>query len=108
VELTRVPSDGVASPRTLESGGDGVFPFPSSVGIGPAEALLFDGSALGVDADVRIRSCAMGFAERVPSGDERNCFLVIHGHSAESDPDVVRRCTRVVQHASGSFGVDLD
>lgn len=108
MEVSRVPFDGVLGPCTLKTGGDGVFPFPSSIRIGPSETLLFNGGSLWVNTNMRVLSCAMGFPESMTSCYQSNCFLVIHGHSAESDPDVMCRCTRVVQYSAGSLRVDLD
>ena len=50
----------------------------------PAEALLLEAGSLGFGTDVLVRiSSAMGFAERVSAGDERNRLLVVHCHATE-------------------------
>ena len=45
--------------------------------------MLLDAGSLGFGTFVRLFGGAMGFAEGVPAGDERNRFLVVHRHAAE-------------------------
>src|SRR5207302_6425969 len=61
-------------------------------GVCPAEALLFNRGALGFGADILARiGGAVGFAERVPAGNERNGLLVIHRHASERFADIACR-----------------
>src|SRR5580698_1965863 len=65
-------------PYHLDAAGDRIGAYAAAIGIFPTQALLLDGRTLrfGADKFARIGS-AMGLAERVPAGNERNGFLVI-------------------------------
>src|SRR5208283_1858520 len=55
----------------------------------PAEPLLLNGRALGHWANILVRiGRAVGFAERVTAGNERNRLLVIHRHAGERLSDI--------------------
>ena len=49
----------------------------------------------------------MGFAEGVAARNQRNGFLVVHGHAEERLADVVRRGDRV-RFAVRPFRIDID
>ena len=46
-------------------------------------------------------------AERMAAGDQRNGFIVVHGHAAERVADVAGRSQRI-RLAAGTFRVDVD
>ncbi len=50
---------------------------------------------------------AVGLAEGMAAGDERDGFLVVHRHAAEGLADIVRRRDRI-GIAVRAFGVDVD
>ncbi len=108
VEILAVPLDGVGGPGAFEAGGDGVFGVAFALGVLPAEALLLDGCAFGLRADVGAGVvCAVAFAEGVSACDEREGFFVIHRHATEGFADVVCGGERVGLTV-GAFGVDVD
>ena len=64
--------------------------------------------ALGLTPDVDVRvGRAVGLAERVAAGDQRDGLLVVHRHAAERLADVVGRGERV-RVAVGALRVDVD
>src|SRR5271165_6330566 len=79
-------------PNDFQAASDRVIPFARAKFVLPAEALLLDGSGLGYGADILVRiGSAVGLAERVTAGNERNGLLVIHRHAGESLSDIPRR-----------------
>ena len=68
--------------------GDRVGALAGAEAVLPAEALLLDGAALGLGADVVGVDGAVGLAERVAADDERDRLLVVHRHAAERLADV--------------------
>ena len=107
VEELVVPARRVVGPRDLEAGGDRVAALARAEGVLPAEALLLDARGLGVVTDVGVGRRAVGLAEGVTTGDERDGLLVVHGHAAERLADVARRGQRVGV-AIRALGVDVD
>ena len=99
---------GVVRPDDLEAAGDRVIAFAGPEFILPAEALLFDRRAfgLGADIDLRIRR-AVGLAEGVAAGDQRDGLLVVHRHALERFANVARRGERV-RLAVRPFRIDVD
>ena len=49
----------------------------------------------------------MTLAERVPAGDERDGFLIVHRHARERLPDIPRRGERI-RLAIRTFRIDVD
>src|SRR5207244_1150445 len=79
-------------PCAFQTAGDGVSAFAAAECVCPAQALLLNGGALRFGADILARiGSAVGFAERVPSGNERNSLLVIHRHASERFADIASR-----------------
>ena len=58
------------------------------MGVDPADAHAVDGAALGLRTDQVGVAGAVGLAEGVTAGDERDGLLVVHGHAAERLADV--------------------
>ena len=94
-------------PRTFDAAGDGVFAKAALVGARPAETLERDVGALGRDVDQARVARAMGLAERMAAGGERDGFLMVHRHALERDLDVARGLQRI-GIAAGAFGIDVD
>src|SRR3984885_910982 len=108
LEVVVVPLDRVAGPCAFQPAGDRVRAFAAAKGIYPAEALIFDTGALGLGPHIRARfGSAVGFAEGVSAGDEGHRLLVIHGHPAESLPDVLGRGQRI-RSAVWPFRIHVD
>ena len=71
-------------------------PLPEPNGLLPAEALLLERGALRLRADAGVRIAgAVGLAEGVAAGDQRDGLLVVHRHPAERLADVDRRGQRI-------------
>src|SRR5208282_3852689 len=83
-------------PDDFQAAADCVTAFAAAIGVLPAEPLLLDGCAFGLGADIFARiGSAVGLAERVSAGDERDGLLVVHGHALERLADVPRRGERI-------------
>src|ERR1700720_1779651 len=92
VEVPIVPLYRARGPCAFQTAGDRVGAFAAAERVFPAEALLLNGGALRFGADIFARiGSAVGFAERVPAGNERNGLLVIHRHAGEGFADIARR-----------------
>ena len=65
-----------------------------SEGTLPAEALHFEGAALGFGTDEVAVARAVRLADSVPSDDERRRLLVVHRHPTERLADVLGRSQR--------------
>ena len=107
VEEAVVPLGRRRGPGDLEAAGDRVGALAGAVGALPAEALRLDRAALGLGADVVAVAGAVGLAERVAAGDQRDGLLVVHRHPAERLADVARGRERVGV-AVRALGVDVD
>ncbi len=108
VEVLRRPGNRVGRPGALEAAGDRVATAAAAALVGPAEALLFDSGCRGLDAyAVGRRLGAVGLAERVSAGDQRDGLFVVHRHTPEGLADVLRRKQRV-GIAVRAFRVDVN
>ena len=108
LEEAVVPLHRVLGPSDLEPAGDRVVARAGAEAVLPAEALLLDGGALGFRTDkFRRVGSAMGLAERVAAGDQRDRLFVVHRHAREGLTDVARRGDRI-RLAVRTLGVDVD
>ena len=107
VEEVIAPLRRCLRPRDLRAAGDGVRPEAAAMPALPAEALILDVGAFGLRADKRRIAGAVGFAEGVAAGDERDRLLVVHRHPLEGFPDVVRGCHEIGL-AVRPFRIDVD
>src|SRR6202022_4427815 len=71
------------APGDFRAAGDRVFSFPCAIAALPAEAHLLNGRSFGLGTDQRAVAGAVGLAEAVSAGDERNRLLVVHRHALE-------------------------
>ena len=95
-------------PGDLDAAGDRVPALTAAEAVLPAEALLVEGSAFGLGADVLVRvGRAVGLAERVPARDQCDGLLVVHRHPPERLADVACRGQRV-RFAVRALRVDVD
>ncbi len=76
-------------PRDLETARDGVRAATGRESAHPAQALMFELAALGIDTDVFGVARAMRFAKGVATGDQGHGFFVVHRHAREGLADVV-------------------
>src|SRR5580658_6305815 len=96
VEVVVVPAGGMGGPCTLEPTGYGIDTLAAAEGILPAETLLLDRCALRFRSDIFGGvGCAVGLAEGVSAGDQRDGFLVVHGHAREGFTDIAGRSERI-------------
>ena len=102
-----VPGDRRFSPDDLETAGDRVVAHAAAEGALPAEPLLLERGGLGVGADVVVGPGAVGLAEGVTAGDQRDRLLVVHRHPAERLTDIPGRGERV-RVAVRALRVDVD
>ena len=102
------PAGGRAGPGAFKAAGDRVDSVALAEGVLPAEAHLFERGAFGFRTDVADGSGgAVGLAEGVTTGDERDGLFVVHRHAREGVADVAGGSERVGL-AVGAFGVDVD
>src|SRR6185436_9952584 len=106
-EEVAAPPGGRRGPGDFETARDGVGTPAGLVAALPAETLLLEVAALRLGADVRRRGRTVGFAERVPAGDERHRFLVVHRHAAERLANIPRS-SNGIRSAIRPFRVHVD
>ena len=94
-------------PCAFEARGDGVATDATGLVIHPAQALLLDVRTLRLGAEVRGTAVAVGLADGVAAGGERDGLFIIHRHAGERGSHVVRRAQRVGL-AVDALGVDVD
>jgi hypothetical protein len=94
-------------PGAFDAAGDGVLTEPALVGARPPQALQSDVRGLGRGVDQAWIARAVGLAEGVAAGGQRDRLLVVHRHALEGDLDVARRLQRV-RRAAGTFRIDID
>ena len=94
-------------PGDLEAARDGVGSPAGFVAALPAETLLLEVAALRFGTDMGRRTRAVGLAERVAPGDERDRLLVVHRHAAERFANVLRSSDGI-RSAVRPFGIDVD
>ena len=73
----------------------------------PAEALILDRAAFRLRTDQRRIAGAVGLAEGVAAGDQRDGLFVVHRHAEERFADVLGRGDRV-RIAVRPFRIDVD
>ena len=94
-------------PGDFRAAGDGVGADAGAVLALPAEALILERAAFRLRADQRRIARAVGLAEGVAAGDQRDGLLVVHRHAEERFADVLRGRERV-RIAVRPFRVDVD
>src|SRR5271168_3180345 len=83
-------------PSNFEAAADRVGTMTFAKFILPSEALILDVRAFGFVAYILSgNASAVRFAEGVAAGNERDGFLVIHGHAGKSLADIARRGKRI-------------
>ena len=107
VEIIVAPLRRRRRPGNLEPAGDRVTGHAAAVTALPAESLLLERRPFRLDPDQRGVAGAVGLAEGMAAGDQRDRFLVVHRHAREGFADIVRGLHRV-RLAVGAFRVDVD
>jgi len=107
VEVAHVPLDRVRGPRAFDAAGDGVIALAAAVAAEPAEALRFDWRTFRLGPDMSCGTGAVGLAEGVASGNERDGLFVVHGHAREGLADIAGRSDRA-RHAVRPFRIHVD
>src|SRR5262249_39075561 len=95
------------SPGDFRTARDGVGADARAMPALPAEALLLELAAFRLRADQRRIARAVGLAERVTPGDQRDGLLVVHRHAEERFADVLGRRDRIGL-AVRSRRIDID
>src|SRR6185312_10583977 len=94
-------------PGDLRAAGDSVGADAGAVFALPAEALIFERAALRLRSHQRRIARAMGLAEGMSAGDQRDGLLVVHRHAEERLADILRRRDRV-RIAVRTLRIDVD
>src|SRR5580700_12294162 len=94
-------------PNDFQAAADRVTAFARLEFALPAEALLLDAGRFGPCADECRIAGAVGLAEAVTAGNERNGLLVIHRHAGESLSDIPCRGNRI-RLSIRSFRIHID
>ena len=98
---------GVVAPDHFEAAGDRVTCLARAVFAGPAEALFLDVAAFRLWTDQCGIAGAVGFAEGVAAGNERDGLFVVHRHAREGLANIPRRRERI-RIAIRPFRIDVD
>ncbi len=109
----QVPEEVVAplrrrrGPGDFRAAADRVIALAAAKTALPAEALQFDAGGFRCWAHQRGIARAVGLAEGVSAGDERDGFLVVHGHAGKGLADVLG-CGERIRIAVRPFRVHVD
>ena len=82
-------------PGDFRAAGDGVGADAGAVLALPAEALILERAGFRLRSDQRRIAGAVGLAEGVAAGDQRDGLLVVHRHAEERLADVLGRRDRI-------------
>ncbi len=93
-------------PDDFEAAANRVAAATAAVRASPAETLILDRATFRFGANKRRIARAVGLAEAVPPGDQRDRLLVVHGHAEKGLADVLGRRDRI-RIAPGTFRVDV-
>ena len=85
---------GVVGPDDFQAAADRVVAFAGAEAALPAEALFLDAGGFGLRPHMGRRAGAVGFAEGVTAGDERDRLFVVHRHAREGLADILGRGKR--------------
>src|SRR5262249_21610546 len=95
-------------PGAFQAAGDRVPAVALAQAVPPAEALLLDDASFGLASDVLgLLAGAVGLAEGMATGDQRDGLLVVHPQAGERLGGVARRGDGIGV-AVGALRVDVD
>ena len=89
VEIAVVPDGRVRRPCTFQTGCDCVVAFAGLERAHPTQTLLGDACGFRLGADKCGVARTVALTECVTACDQRNCFFIVHRHTAERVTDVV-------------------
>src|SRR5437879_4065977 len=78
------PLGGRGGPGDFQTAGDGVGAFAGAITVLPAKALVLKAGRFWLRRNVSRWGSAVGLAKGVTARDERDRFLIVHRHAAES------------------------
>src|SRR5919107_2641390 len=107
VQVPVVPPRRLVRPCALQTTGERVPAHANAEGVPPAEALLLDGGSLGLRTEVLGIDCTVALTDRVAADDQRNRFLIVHGHTTKGLSNVPGRSQRIWV-AVGALWVHVD
>src|SRR5262249_18270187 len=95
-------------PDDLQAATDRVPTMTSAKFVAPSEALILDVGSFRIRADILSgNASAVSFAESVTTGDQRNCFFVIHRHASKCFANIPGRC-QGIRLSVGSLRIHID
>ena len=107
-EIVVTPLGGSSGPGPFQTTGDRVFAMTLTVGVFPAHVHFGNACSGGFVPDVVFGvGGSVGFTKSMPPGDQRDGFLVVHGHAPEGFADVCGR-SHGIGIAFHTFRVDVD
>ena len=108
LEVVVAPLRWCGCPGTFQAAGNGVAGISTAKGIFPTHALLLQACTSGFCAHIFARvGGTVVFPKSMSAGNQRYRFFVIHGHAAESLPDVAGSSERI-RHAVGAFRIHIN
>ena len=107
LEETVAPFCRRAAPGDFEAAGDCITCDTGGIGARPAQALILNGRAFRLFAQVSARAGSVGFPKSVAACDQCDGFFVVHGHARESLADILR-CRQRIRLAFRAFGVHIN
>src|SRR5258705_2289232 len=107
VEELIAPRRRCLRPGDLRAAGDRVTSYARIEFALPAEALVLEGAAFRLRSDQRRIAGAVGLAEGVADGDQRDGLFVVHRHAEERFADITRGRDRI-RLAVRAFRIDVN
>src|ERR1044071_3177169 len=108
VEEIVAPLGGSLGPSDFQAAADGVSTKTFAKFILPAEALILNGGTFWFGAHILSgNASAVGLAESVSTGNERNGLFVVHRHAGEGLPNIPRRSDGIGL-SIGPFRIHID
>ncbi|OQB54137.1 MAG: hypothetical protein BWX99_02223 [Deltaproteobacteria bacterium ADurb.Bin151] len=95
LQIAHVPCRRIRFPGAFEAAGDGIASFAAFETAFPAKALFFDGGGFRFGPHMGCRPCAVAFTKSMASGNQRDRFFVIHGHTRKGFANVTAGGDRV-------------
>ncbi|SLO56572.1 Uncharacterised protein [Klebsiella pneumoniae] len=106
-EKVVAPLGGRLRPDHFQTGGDGVRACAAAVAGVPAQTLRFQRRGFRLGADVAGFCGAVGFAQRMAAGDQRDDLFIVHRHIAEGGANGRRGGQRLAAGVR-TFRVDIN
>mmetsp|Transcript_2538 Transcript_2538/g.5707 ORF Transcript_2538/g.5707 Transcript_2538/m.5707 type:complete len:202 (-) Transcript_2538:593-1198(-) len=107
VKISIIPFGWTCSPCPFQSRSNCISSLARSKLILPAETLVFQGSSLRLDADIRWIAGSVTLSECVATSDQSHGFFVIHRHATKGFTDI-SSCSNRITVSFRSFWVDIN